>query len=100
MQGTKYNGGMPDAPKQDWRWYEERTRAADADWARNLTTADRWAMLCEMFEFVRRHRDPTVDWAHLEEVRWQQKLAARRKAVEIYRKLDEWRERNPQRDAG
>lgn len=98
-ENMRYNPTMLDAPRQDWQWYEERTRAADAAWLRSLTTADRWALLCDMFNLVHRNRDPNADWARLEKLRWQQKLADRQDFVEACLKLDAWRERMKQRGA-
>jgi hypothetical protein len=90
---------MLDAPRQDWRAYEERTRAGNVAWLRALTAQDRFALYCDLFDLIHQSRDPRVDLDRLEQRRWQQKLAARQRVVEAYRRLDEWRERTAQRDA-
>jgi hypothetical protein len=90
---------MLDAPKQDWAYYEEKSRAANAAWLRGLSTEQRLAIYCDMFRLIRESRDSSADWDALERWRWRQKLAARQREVKAYRKLDVWRERNANPDA-
>ena len=88
---------MIDAPRQDWKAYEQRTREFDIEWLRSLSPADRFALYCDIFNLIRQGRDPKADEERLEELRWQQKLAARQCAVEAFQRLDAWRERTAQR---
>ena len=90
---------MLDAPRQDWSAYEAKVRAADALWLRELTTTDRFALYCDLFNLIHDARDPAANWEQLDRWRWRQKLAARRQAVAAFHKLDELRERTAQRHA-
>jgi hypothetical protein len=94
-----YNALMLDAPRQNWSAYEARVRAADEQWLRSLTVDQKFALYCDFFDALHNSRDPAVNREQLERWRWQQKLAARRRQVEAFRRLDEWRERRAQNNA-
>lgn len=90
---------MLNAPRQNWRDYEERTRTVDAAWLRALTVSDRFDLYCDLFDLIHQSRDARIDLERLEQRRWREKLTARQRAVEAYQKLDQWRERTTQRNA-
>jgi hypothetical protein len=81
---------MLDAPKQNWALYESRCRATDEARIRAMTTDERFALYASMFNLIWRDRDKRPgDWERLDQWRWQQKLALRRRMVATYKKLDE-----------
>lgn len=82
---------MPFAPQQNWALYEERASEVDAAWLRRLSHSDRFAIYCDLFDVVFYGRDPNVDWHRVEAERWEEKLAARLRVTDAFRKLDQLR---------
>ncbi|HKD36403.1 MAG TPA: hypothetical protein VKB78_06365 [Pirellulales bacterium] len=92
---------MLDGPRQDWAFYEERVRPIDRAWLQSLTTADRWAIYCDMFNLIWNARKQiSGDWQRLDEQRWREKLALRLKMVDAFQKRDQLlRERAAKKDS-
>jgi hypothetical protein len=91
---------MAIAPQHDWQLYEAATRESDAQWARQLTPEERFAIYRDFFNVThaakrRRRNSESIDrWS------WDEKLALRRRMVEAFSKLDEMqRERSAAKDA-
>jgi hypothetical protein len=84
---------MVDAPKQNWSLYRQLTRQSDAEWIRSLTPSERFDLYADLFATICEARRGEGDWKRLEEWHWKEKVAARLRMVEAFRKLDEFRER-------
>jgi len=86
---------MLDAPQNDWSFYEAKTRDSDAAWSRDLSTTERFDLYANLFNtFWNARQSLPGNWERLDSQRWQEKLELRRKMVDIFRKLDEYRERH------
>jgi hypothetical protein len=77
------------APTQyDWQLYEDRCREAEAEWLRSLTTEKSLALYSEMCRLANSQRDDSPGWQGLEEQRWAEKVAIRKKMVSAFQSLD------------
>jgi len=83
-----YNLVMQFAPQQNWSLYRAMSAAADAAWIRGLSTAQRFAIYRDLYNAIWNARGVQGDWERLDSMRWQEKLAARRRMVEAFEKLD------------
>jgi hypothetical protein len=83
---------MSDAPKQDWVYYELQCCESDAQRLRTMTPADRFALTADLFnlQWIARQQAPGR-WQRLDERRWQEKIALRKRMADAYKKLDTWR---------
>ena len=89
---ARYNCNMLDAPQHDWSFYESKTQASDAECARNLTFAERFALYASLFNMIWNSRQNlSGNWEQSERERWEEKLEVRRRMVDAFRKLDELR---------
>jgi hypothetical protein len=80
------------APQQDWSYIESRSQESDAERLRAMTTAERFALLADMYNTNWTARQGlSGDWDQLEQWRWEEKLAERRRLVEAFQKLDQLR---------
>jgi hypothetical protein len=86
---------MVDVPQQDWIAYESLARASDVAWVRGLTSGDRFTLYADMFDIVCTGRPDSTGRERLDRRSWQQKLAARQKAVAAFTKLDEFHRERP-----
>jgi len=81
---------MVDAPQQDWSYYEARSRAANAEWLRSLTSAERLAMYEDLFQiYWDARRNSSGNLHQLDQSQWDEKLAMRRRLIEAFRRMDE-----------
>ena len=88
---------MLDGPKQNWQLYEERCRSEHLRWLRNLTPA---AALALYEDFHRIASGQCTDLERLQETRWKEKLALRRRMYAVFAALDRIRsERRDTQDA-
>lgn len=86
---------MPIAPQQNWPYYDAQSRAAIANWLRSLTLHERLAIYEDMFTvYWEARRNMPGDWEKLDQWRWKEKVAMRRRMVEAFRNMDE-HERGP-----
>jgi hypothetical protein len=83
---------MLDAPQHDWSYYEAKTRDSDAAWNRGLSTQERFDLYASLFNTIWNARQSLPgDWDRLDNQRWQEKLTMRRRMVDAFHKLDEFR---------
>ncbi len=80
---------MVDVPQQDWQFYEARTRVEDAEWLRELSTQDRFALYEGLMDVIGGARHVHGDWERLDRWQWDQKVATRKKLFGAYCKLDQ-----------
>ena len=80
---------MLDAPKQNWRAYDDLTRRDQADWVRSLSLQDRFAIYDDLFNMIWLGRQNAGDWERLEKSRWKEKVARRLELVRAFVKLDQ-----------
>ena len=83
---------MSFAPQQDWCYVESRSRASEAARLRAMTPNERFAVYADLFNalWAARQKIPR-DWKRLDQWRWEEKLALRRRMVEAFTKLDQMR---------
>ncbi len=79
---------MLDAPKHNWNLYEEACRPAHIAWLRNLTPDDALALYEEFHFLVADQAGDDPGLARLENLRWEEKLAIRRRMVTGFIALD------------
>jgi len=84
---------MIEAPKQDWKLYEAKCREEHVAWLRGLTPTAALALFESMGQFAARHAPASPARVRMEEARWQEKLAIRRKMLAAFTALDRIRER-------
>jgi hypothetical protein len=94
-----YNFNMLSAPRQDWTKLAELSQASDAEWLRNLSLDDRYAIYRGLFNAVRSagsedSRRRVEEWA------WRNKLELLRRQREAFQRLDRQRDRSPERHSG
>lgn len=82
---------MMDSPRQDWCAYEASTRQENANWVRNLSPLDRFAIYDDLFNLIWSARGDAGNWSRLEQWNWKQKVAARLKLVSAFTSLDQFR---------
>jgi hypothetical protein len=83
---------MLDAHQHDWSYYEAKTRDSDAAWNRELSTSERFDIYASLFNTIWNARQTLPrDSERLDNQRWQEKLAMRRRMVDAFYKLDEFR---------
>jgi hypothetical protein len=91
---------MPIAPQQDWQLYEDATRESDAQWSRQLTPDERFAIYRDFFNVTHIAKRRRQNGDRIDRWSWGEKLALRRRMVEAFSKLDEiQRERSAAKDA-
>jgi hypothetical protein len=83
---------MLTAPSHDWSFFEAQVRLADAEWLRQLTERDRAELTSSLFNTIWNARqNVSGDWDRLDARRWQEKLELRRRTVDAFQKLDQFR---------
>jgi hypothetical protein len=83
---------MLDAPRHDWSFYEAKSRASEAAWNRELSTSERFDLYASLFNTIWNARQNLPrDSERLDDQRWQEKLAMRRRMIDAFHKLDEIR---------
>jgi hypothetical protein len=83
---------MLDAPQHDWAFYESKTRDSNAAWNRGLSMKERIDLYASLFNTIWNARQSLPrDWERLDNQRWQEKLSLRRRMVDAFHKLDEFR---------
>lgn len=81
---------MSFAPQQDWLYVESRSRESEAARLRSMTLAERFAVYADMYNMLwNTRRNLAGDWERLDQARWEEKLALRRRQVEAFTKLDQ-----------
>lgn len=81
---------MSFAPQRDWESFESLKREHIRRKTASYTDEERLDEYADIFETMTEIRSQTgIDYRT--EERWQEKLANRRKMLECFRKLDEWR---------
>lgn len=83
-----YDGSMLDAPRQNWRLVEKQIRAAPVV---DLTPGEKFALYDDMDSIVVAGRYGTEQWRRVEDQAWRSKLERRRREVEAFHKLDQFR---------
>ena len=78
---------MLEAPKQDWKLYEEKCRTEHLKWLRSLTPAQTMD-LYEEFYRIAKSATPAAESQRLEELRRQEKLAMRARLVATFAEMD------------
>ena len=92
--------GMGIAPRQNWTAYRERAKDADAAWLRGLSIAERFDLYADLFGIVWEAQGNRGN-ERLEVWNWNRKVAARRRQIHAFSKLDELtRERAASHDSG
>jgi hypothetical protein len=80
------------APQHDWTYLEGLVQPYDAASLAAMTPAERFCVYADLYNSLWAGRQRVQgDWAKLDEVRWQEKLAQRRRMVEAFTKLDRLR---------
>ena len=87
-----------------WKIFEaefgHKVRSSDAEWCRGLSTDDRAAIVEDLYATARQAHEHAADWAAVEDLAWQRKLAERRRFVAvIHRPQETPRGRSPVADA-
>ena len=86
----RYNSFMSVVPQRDWSYFAERERKAERQLLRSTTPEQRLAIYEEMFGIFRQgRRTMPGDWEKLDQWRWNEKLAARQRMLEAFRKMDQ-----------
>lgn len=75
---------MLDAPRQDWEAYETFVAKHDRQLARSLSVEERFARYVDLYQLVCGQVRTVEQQARLDESRWTQKLALRRKQILAY----------------
>ena len=83
---------MIDAPKQDWTWYEEKSRGEHAAWLRSLTPVAALTLCEALRSFALRFTQGSPESERLEQEHWREKLAIRRKMLAVFVAWDRRRE--------
>jgi len=79
-------------PQQDWSYVESRSRETEAARLHAMTPAERFAVYADMYNTLWAARQNVPgDWERLDQWRWEEKLAVRRRMVEAFSKLDQMR---------
>ncbi len=79
---------MIELPKQNWKWYEDRCRREHVAWLRGLTPAEALALYEDFYRLAAGQQDGSPGWKRLEESRWEEKLALRRRIRAVLERLD------------
>ena len=82
---------MLEPPKQNWDWYEEKSRAEHIQWLRNLTPADCLNLCEELRRLASTLMQDSPDADRMERQRWHEKLAARNRTRAALEALDQRR---------
>jgi hypothetical protein len=82
---------MLDMPRQDWAFYEALTRKENARWLRSLSLSDRFTLYEDLFNVIWTARRQVGHSDRLDRWSWEQKLATRRRLVDAFTKLDQFR---------
>ncbi len=82
---------MLDAPKQNWKLYEELCEAEHVRWLRSLTPEQSWRLYRSMFQFASRLESISGVSTELELDRWEEKLAIRKRLCDLFAKRDKVR---------
>ena len=79
---------MIEPPKQRWAWYEEKCRSEHTAWLRSLSPAASFALCEDLYRLARRAQDGASAAERMEQERWQEKLALRKRVVAALTELD------------
>ena len=74
--------------QQDWDYLENLRREKHAEWLRNLSPHEAFAIAEELFELAQQQRDDSSGWKHLEANRRKEKTEIRLKMRDAFLKLD------------
>lgn len=80
---------MSFAPQQNWPAYRALTAEADRRHARSLSIEQRFSLYEDLFTIVCRKGNPSPDNERVEQRRWAEKMALRRRLNEIYKAADQ-----------
>ncbi len=81
---------MLDAPKQNWQLYEKLRRRYQQG-ARNLSPSQSFSIFQDLWSLTYGRMMSSEIKEHIAQIRWEEKLAIRRKIVKAFKKLDEMR---------
>ena len=65
----------------NWALYEEKCREERNQWLRGLTHEESLEIFASLHEVASSQRDDSLGWQRLEQKRWQEKIAIRRKIM-------------------
>ena len=77
------------APRQNWAALRTFTKDADAAWLRGLSIAERFDLYADMFRIVWKAERSREIEQRLLNWNWDRKIAARRRQIHAFSKLDE-----------
>lgn len=80
------------APQQNWSYIEARSRECDAALLRAMTPSERFIVYADMYNVIwSAHRTLDGNWERLDQHRWAEKLAIRKREVEAFNYMDQLR---------
>jgi hypothetical protein len=77
-----------EAPRQDWKLYEERCRAPHVEWLRGLSPSAAMALHESLHRLAAAVRPGAAEFQRLEDRRWKKKVELRRRLQAAFSALD------------
>ena len=74
--------------KHDWSAYQQRCSSLHAQWLRSLTLAESLGLYQGLHRLARAQADDSPGWQRLQQKRWEEKVAVRRRLHEAFARLD------------
>lgn len=72
----------------DWNAYQQRCNVSHAQWLRSLTPAESVVLYQGLHRLARAQADDSPGWRTVEQKRWEEKVAIRRRLHEAFARWD------------
>jgi len=74
--------------RHDWNAYRQRCSALHAQWLRSLTAEESIVLYQALHRLARAQADDSPGWQRLQQKRWEEKVAVRRRLHAAFARLD------------
>lgn len=75
--------------RHNWELFQQKCLPHEAEWLRSLTDSEALLLYQDLHKLARAQQDESPGWKRLEQQRWQEKVAIRRKLHEAFTRLDQ-----------